>query len=1380
MSINIPITHVSDYEFTHIIHLSDLHIRPIDRHTEFGQVFDKLYESILKLKNQGINCIIIITGDIFDNPNVFTPEQFVFCDKLFNNLSSIFPLIVIAGNHDMKDIRRLDSISPSAHRRNNFYYLTKSGAYEFGSVVFSVTSLYDDTFPFIKRNQINTDKLCIALYHGTLAGSSNDDGFIFKNDKNNSRFRRMSDFNGYDAALLGDIHKMQELTPTMWYSGSLIQQNYGESLDNHGYLLWDLTDDIIVTFHEISNDYGRVTIIIENNIWMNDDAIFPKKSYIRCRISNTIESKRNEIIELIRSTKQTEIIDVYIISNDKFLLNSTNNNTNTTYQTKDILLTELENYDDKKINTEQKLALVTLHKNYMSNVLLDSSYNESCLWYPLNLEFMNLFGYSNKHINKINFASGVTSITAPNASGKTSIINILFYTLFGDLLLNSSKSKNLDVINNKENEGYVKLVIQYGDNVYTIEKMLKRPTNKNLLDIKQKITYEIDNELIIKEQQHANDKIKKMFGNINDFYKCNVLNNRDQSNDFFRLTDGDKIKYLKQSFKMDYFDNLVKLNKDSYLQIDKKLIELNTSSINLSQETKLLTNDNLNFIDVSNNKLIKIVNKQKLLDVELSKYEKEYDVNYKQLILKENCIIDQKNINIKMVKQKLKKIMESYDEFVTVNDLNKLNTNVAIKRSMLNIDINYSENELLTRLTIIQDILSKTTIELDGLDIGILLKLITQYETEIKQVTKELRDINNKMEIYDDYDDVIIKLSKSDIVNEIETLQKQYRDKVPHGKKFIHTKINKIESLIMKYGHINTDITVDKTSLLKDVDIIDNKIGELKLSMLNLIKVTDSCEKSEEDIIFLKKSIKPLFNVLPKKLVKIVTHKKNLKLYEDNQLIINDLLNVTVTNEIIDDYIDKLDSAITKDIFMKKDIRELKANLLLPLKTTLLEIKTGDESRNKLKELTDNQNILLETINNVTVTIKENNQIDKLNEENKIITIHNDEINLQIMNYEYHCNNTLLCELEKNKNDLIMQISILDNVTEYNKLMIELSEYKNMLKTLLHNEKLDEDIKIYKDKLNSLEKNELKSCLDKNKIELNNKTTNLNDVKLKYDLKILGQEKGTIENSLGIIAKNKVLLNEIKELDEMIDYEKTRQEYEKYMNYLDIDNKNKIYYDEINTLKLTIDEIKRKQSIKKNEKYELSIEESKLKINIDRIINNNNNILKLKKSIEEQELKKELVKMYGYLISPKCLQPIIIKKELKKLELSMNEILSKYTKYSVEIIYDDKNGIDVITKTSNGEKLTIERLSTYETLILTTAFKRSISKHTNKTRSKLYIIDESVENLDKANFEKVLPELMRLLMEEYSHILIISQRDIQHIRDNEIKIIKKNGVSVII
>jgi len=1369
MSVKVEITHMSNYEFTHIIHLSDLHIRPIDRHTEYEQVFEKLYESLLNLKHQYMKCMIIITGDIFDNPNVFTPEQFIFCDKLFNNLLAIYPLIVIAGNHDMKDVRRLDSISPSAYTRNNFYYLSKSGAYEFGSVIFSVTSLYDDTYEFIKREQIDTEKLCIALYHGTLAGSSNDEGFIFKNDKTNSRFRKMSDFNGYNAALLGDIHKMQSLTPTMWYSGSLVQQNYGETLNNHGYLLWDLSDEIQVTFHEVINEYGRVTIIIENNEWKNPDITFPKKSYIRCQMSNTIESKRNEIIDIIRTTKQTEIIDVYIISNDKFLTNSINKTSNPSTNTKDVLLTELENYNDTKISDEQKLKLVELHKSYMSNIKLDNAYDESCLWHPLNLEFKNLFGYSGNYLNKINFAAGVTSITAPNASGKTSIINILFYTLFGDLLLNPGRSKNIDIINNKEKSGYVKLSILYGNNTYIIEKGIKRTTNKNLLEIKQKLTYQIDNEIIIKEQQQAHDKIREMFGNINDFYKCNVLNNRDQSNDFFRLSDGEKIKYLKQSFKMDYFDSLVRLNKDSLQQIEKSLLTKQTTLTNLINENKTLTNDDPNFIKLSKSNLIKLTRTQKLIDDKLIKYSEEYDTNYKELVLKENCIIDQ-NIDIKSIKIKLKRIMDKYKEFTIINDLNKLKTDLAIKNSMLNNNIKYSEDEIKLKLSKIIDTLSNTDINLDTLDINALSKLITQYETEIKHLNKEITDINNKLKLYNDYEDENIEITKNEIINKIENLQKQYNDKVPHKKQIIQTRIKKLKLSLSDH---NTNEQLDKITLMKDVEIINNKINDLNEIMTNLVSTSDSCDYTYEDIEKLKTNIKPIFSVPNKKPVKMITHKKNLKLYEENQIKIDELLKVTVTNEIIDDYIKKLEEAITKEIYMKKDIREMKTNLLMPLKTTLLEMKECDESRTQLKELTDSQNILMETINGVNIMIKENGQIDKLNEDNNTIIKNNEKINLEIMNFEYHNNNKLLSELENVKEKIMLQISILDK-------MNELSEYELMLKKVVHNEMLDKEIGIYKDKLNILEVNELKVCLKEKENSLNIIIVELDDTNKKYEMKMLEEEKNILEKDLEATLKNNLLINEIKILDEQLIYEKSRQEYDKYMNYLDVDNKNKIYTEEIDELKSLIEEIKGNQKLKQREKHELSIKESKLKITVDRINNNTETILKLRKGIEEQELKKQLIDVYSYLISPKCLQPIIIKKELKKLELSMNDILSKYTKYSVEIIYDDKNGIDIITKTCDDEKLTIERLSTYETLILTTAFKRSISKHTNKTRSKLYIIDESVENLDKVNFEKVLPELMRLLMEEYSHILIISQRDIQHIRDNEVKIVKKNGVSVII
>ncbi|ARF12556.1 DNA repair exonuclease, partial [Klosneuvirus KNV1] len=585
----IPTVILSNNKFTHIIHVSDIHIKPRDRFDEYDEVFNRLYTDLNKLKAKKLNAIIVVTGDTIDNKHIFSPSTYKLCGDLFTNLSQIYPTIVILGNHDFASLTMLDSVSPVAYPRENFYFLTKSGIYNYGDVTFVLTSLYDNTYDFIKREQVQTDKLCACLYHGTIENSSTDEGIIFKNDGASTRFRKQSDLNGFDIVLLGDIHKVQEVKKNAWYSGSLIQQTFGESVNKHGYLIWNIKDrsNIKVEFKEIINDYGRVTIKIENNVWANQDIVIPKKSYIRCITTNTIEEKKNEIIEYIRKSKNTEILDISMISNDKILPTSTTIKTEDNVIIKEDIITQ----ELKKLDKEERVKdeLINLHKKYY-NEITKEDISTNYLWYPIKLEFNNMFGYAKSITNKINFKQGVTSITAPNATGKTSIINILFFTIFEDLLLNPGRSKHADIINNKEKEAYVKLDIQYGTIIYTIERTIKRKTSSKQVDIHTKISYMENNKLITKEQKLANDLIKKMFGNINDYYKCNILNSRDQTNDFFRLTDMEKIKYLKQSFNLNYFDELVSKNKTDIDEIKKIVDNLETKRNIYNDEYIKITN----------------------------------------------------------------------------------------------------------------------------------------------------------------------------------------------------------------------------------------------------------------------------------------------------------------------------------------------------------------------------------------------------------------------------------------------------------------------------------------------------------------------------------------------------------------------------------------------------------------------------------------------------------------------------------------------------------------------------------------------------------------------------------------------------------------------
>ena len=50
----------------------------------------------------------------------------------------------------------------------------------------------------------------------------------------------VSDFNGYDSALLGDIHERKFYPPNCYYSGSLLQRDHGESM-NKGFGLLDIS-----------------------------------------------------------------------------------------------------------------------------------------------------------------------------------------------------------------------------------------------------------------------------------------------------------------------------------------------------------------------------------------------------------------------------------------------------------------------------------------------------------------------------------------------------------------------------------------------------------------------------------------------------------------------------------------------------------------------------------------------------------------------------------------------------------------------------------------------------------------------------------------------------------------------------------------------------------------------------------------------------------------------------------------------------------------------------------------------------------------------------------------------------------------------------------
>ena len=81
-----------------IYHIADVHVRNMKRHTEYRQVFKRLYAYIKKTKTA--NSLIYVAGDVVHAKTDMSPELVDLVSEFFSELAKLAPTIVIAGNHD--------------------------------------------------------------------------------------------------------------------------------------------------------------------------------------------------------------------------------------------------------------------------------------------------------------------------------------------------------------------------------------------------------------------------------------------------------------------------------------------------------------------------------------------------------------------------------------------------------------------------------------------------------------------------------------------------------------------------------------------------------------------------------------------------------------------------------------------------------------------------------------------------------------------------------------------------------------------------------------------------------------------------------------------------------------------------------------------------------------------------------------------------------------------------------------------------------------------------------------------------------------------------------------------------------------------------------
>ena len=559
--------------FTNILHVADIHIRLTKRHDEYVDVFNRLYDAVDKTPKTTVVCVL---GDVFHNKSDLSPECVEIGSNFLKNLADRRPTVLIAGNHDatLANKNRMDCLSPivNALQHDNLFYLKDTGIYILGDILFNTFSVFDEhspekyvKFADIPKMYVRNANHVVALYHGGVNDAVTDVGFRITN-----RAIANSLFDGHHIALLGDIHKYQVLQPydnstslpAIVYSGSLIQQNHGETLKGHGFVYWNLANKAYKHI-EVPNDYGFYTIDINNGVLETDTKDIPKKTRLRYRCFETLASDTKSIIDEIK--KQTEVIDVSfmrvdspvsaknaIVNSSDFKINSI---TDVDYQNELIA-----NYikDKHPTVTEDVLKSVSkINQTLNSSIEKDSSV-KSIRWKPKKLEFDNMFSYGEGNVVDFSKMTGVMGLFAPNASGKSTVLSALSFCIFDKC---ERTFKAAEVMNSQKQSFRCKFNFEINKIDYFIERKGSADKKGNVkVDVK---FWKEENGQVIElngeARRNTNDLIRDYLGTYDDFILTVLSIQNGKTGSFINLGQTERKDLLAQFMGLTVFDKLHEL-----------------------------------------------------------------------------------------------------------------------------------------------------------------------------------------------------------------------------------------------------------------------------------------------------------------------------------------------------------------------------------------------------------------------------------------------------------------------------------------------------------------------------------------------------------------------------------------------------------------------------------------------------------------------------------------------------------------------------------------------------------------------------------------------------------------------------------------------------
>jgi len=820
-----------------VAHISDIHYRGLIRHVEYRKAFKYFFKKCKKLKITHI----VITGDIFHTKTQgISPEVIDELSWFFKSCSKLASTHIILGNHDLNltNPDRQDAISPiiNALNDNNLHLYKKSGVYEFHKgynwAVYSCCDKkgWDNVKPI--NGMVN-----IALFHGCVVGSKTDTNWELEGEV------KAEFFDGYDIAMLGDIHKNQFLTDDkrIAYPGSAIMQSYGECGEK-GFLVWDIKPNgaFDVNFHEIPAIFPFVTVEWQGNLQDTLQLAYNSPDYSRFRIKSCDSIPQKEIKILHNELKKIKKAQEIVFKIDRYVDSKVVLEDNTTIIKNDLfnVKTQIKLIDDflkgVEFSDKEKQQLHNIVKHYVSIITSNDNVNRNIKWSIKSLKFDNLFSYGKGNNINFNNLNGITGIFGTNRSGKSSIVGTIMYTLFNTT--DRGPISNLHIINARKGHCKAEMILNVGGKEYKIERQSVRyeqksgkqhgVTSLNLheLNVGSPNVYRDLNGL----QRNDTDKqIRNLIGTSEDFLMTSLSSQGDM-NKFINAGAMQRKNLLSKFLGLEIFDNMFDLVKKDSAEIKAEL--KNTPDrpwdILISELNEKLINKQNQIIEYDT-ELSKLRLKLQSLNIELSTYDNdnfisEIDIKSQKELISEQIII------IHNIEEKLDDLRAKNDG--VEDELNKI-FSVKSKFPLKELRTRYEEQKLL---------------ENNVVSIKHTLK------RENDELIRQLRSIENLNDIpcgdqypmckfiKDSYVDKKSLDNQKILINELENNLKTSEEVLANIEaEKISDKLEKYESLLIKESELNTEISNNVSNIV----ILEISLERQQSTLLDIESLLKEMEK---------------------------------------------------------------------------------------------------------------------------------------------------------------------------------------------------------------------------------------------------------------------------------------------------------------------------------------------------------------------------------------------------------------------------------------------------------------------------------------------------------------------------------------------------------